>query len=377
MARLFISYKREEQDHAFALRQWLMDAQGWADEEIFVDRTKLEAGDAWADMIFAQAEAAEVMLFLASEASLHPDSFCYCELRRAKGVTLAVTIKGVSPDDKRLHRALPYGASMRQIAALDQQPTDPFPFVSPIDNTHGSVNLNRRQVESLGDTLRDLGVAPNSFLWQAKPEGPYPGLAALQEGDEAIFFGRDLEIRDGLREIEALKDSITERALLIQAPSGAGKSSFLRAGLWRRLRRHAGFTPLGIIRTARGALFNEEWGLVAELHRHKATSLNLAYHDLEQRVRANLRDLLIEIADDDASPETGRRTLLIGIDQAEEIAALSKEESDELDALQNAVNAAIRLAWSGRMRRKSAHSMTVARAKKPPPPRARKSSIFV
>jgi hypothetical protein len=231
MARLFISYKRQEKDYAFALREWLIKERDWGDEDIFVDRTKLEAGDAWAEMIFAEAEAAEVMLFLASEASLHPDSFCYRELRRANGVTLTVTIEGVNPDDVRLHRVLPYGATARQIAALDQQPTDPFPFVSPVDNTQSSVNLNRRQVESIGDTLRDLGIAPNSFEWQAKPDGPYPGLAEMQEGDKAIFFGREIEIWDGLREIEALKDSVTERALLIKAPSSAGKSSFLRAGL--------------------------------------------------------------------------------------------------------------------------------------------------
>lgn len=55
MARLFISDKREKQDDAFALRQWLIDAQGWA------------------DMIVREAESAEAMLFLASEASPQPE----------------------------------------------------------------------------------------------------------------------------------------------------------------------------------------------------------------------------------------------------------------------------------------------------------------
>jgi hypothetical protein len=36
-----------------------MGAQGWTDENIFVDRTRLKAGDAWADMIFAEVEAAD------------------------------------------------------------------------------------------------------------------------------------------------------------------------------------------------------------------------------------------------------------------------------------------------------------------------------
>ena len=186
MARLFISYKRDEQDYAFALRHWLMEAEGWPDDDIFIDRTKLRAGNRWADLIFAEAEAAEVMLFLASEASLHPDSFCYRELRCARGVTLAMTIKGINPRDERLKRALPHGAAARQIASLDQQPTEPFAFVSPIDNTHGSANLNRRQVESLAQTFRELGVVPNSFSWTPTEAGPYPGLRPLQEGDEVL-----------------------------------------------------------------------------------------------------------------------------------------------------------------------------------------------
>jgi hypothetical protein len=122
MSRLFISYKREEQAYAFALRQWLIDAQDWSPHEIFVDLDKLHAGDTWAGMIFREAEACEAMLFLASELSLRPDSFCYKELQRARGVTIAVTLGGLSPDDERLRSALPHGADARQITALDGQP---------------------------------------------------------------------------------------------------------------------------------------------------------------------------------------------------------------------------------------------------------------
>ena len=102
MARLFVSYKREEQAYAFALRQWLISQQDWPPHEVFVDRDELHAGDSWANKIFSEAEACEAMLFLASEASLRPDSFCYKELQRARGVTIAVTIGGLSAEDQRL-----------------------------------------------------------------------------------------------------------------------------------------------------------------------------------------------------------------------------------------------------------------------------------
>jgi hypothetical protein len=122
VARLFISYKREEQNYAFAIRQWLIEAQGWVPEDIFVDLDYLRAGADWAEKLLAEAERAQAMLFIASEASLNPESFCYRELRAARGTILAVTIKGLPVSDDRLARALPQKALARQISALDQQP---------------------------------------------------------------------------------------------------------------------------------------------------------------------------------------------------------------------------------------------------------------
>jgi TIR domain len=332
MARLFISYKREEQAYAFALRQWLIDKQDWPSDEVFVDRDKLHAGDAWVERIFREAEACEAMLFLASEASLKPESFCYRELQRARGVTIAVTLGGLKPEDGRLRSALPHGADARQIAALDQQPTDAFSYVSPIDGSHGAIALNSMQVESIGQTLRDLGVAPNSFTWKANPDGPYRGLGALQEGDEAPFYGREREIRDCMRILEEIRQSVSDRALLIQAPSGAGKSSLLRAGLWRRLRRHAGFSPLAIVRTRQGVLTHVQWGLCAGLARPEANLLNLPLGLLEERVSQSLAQLLTSYADADASRKGGRRTMLLGIDQAEEIAGLASATESQQSA---------------------------------------------
>lgn len=266
VARLFISYKSEEQAYAFAIRQWLLEQQGWAEKDVFVDKGHLSAGKEWETTLLSEAEAAEAMLFLASEASIDIRSFCYRELRAAKGQIITVTLKGLTINDPRLLQALPERAKARQVEALDQQPVEGFDYVSPKDNTRGSVALNRRQVESIGATLRDLGIAPDSFSWTPKDEGPFPGLRPMQEGDEAIFCGRAIDIRDGLKALDELRASVTGKALIIQAPSGAGKSSFLRAGLWQRVRRSAAFTPLAIIRTDQGAVRNPTWGLVTGLY---------------------------------------------------------------------------------------------------------------
>ena len=44
------------------------------------------------------------------------------------------------------------------------------------------------------------------------------------------------------------------RALVIQAASGAGKSSYMRAGLWARLDRDPDFAALTVLRPANGIL---------------------------------------------------------------------------------------------------------------------------
>lgn len=319
-----------------------MDEQGWLSEDIFLDVGHLHTGVEWEKKLLSEAEAAEVMLFLASDLSLDVSSFCYRELQHAKGQILAVAIKGVQPTDTRLARAIPTRAKARQITALDQEPTKPFPFVSPTNNTNGSVQLNPAHVAGIGVTLRDLGVAPNSFFWTSNTVGPYPGLRPMMEGDEALFCGRDVEIRDGIRAIEDLRVSITQRALIVQAPSGAGKSSFLRAGLWQRLRRHAAFTPLAIVRPAKGIIRNEEWGFVAGLFdtlrrdTDLGRSLALSRDEIEEGVHNDLAGILRHYADADAG-YAGRRTLVIGIDQAEEITSLTAEDVSEVDALLGAL----------------------------------------
>jgi serine/threonine protein kinase/WD40 repeat protein len=54
---------------------------------------------------------------------------------------------------------------------------------------------------------------------------PYPGLSSFTEADTKYFFGRELEAETVLKKLEEL------HLFAIIGPSGAGKTSFLRAGL--------------------------------------------------------------------------------------------------------------------------------------------------
>ncbi|MDD5564998.1 MAG: protein kinase, partial [Thermoanaerobaculaceae bacterium] len=81
-------------------------------------------------------------------------------------------------------------------------------------------------------SARDLGFALQAVAESAPREvarrpaepRPYPGLSAFTEEDAEHFFGRDAEVGELWRRI-------AERPLLaVIGPSGAGKTSFLRAG---------------------------------------------------------------------------------------------------------------------------------------------------
>lgn len=74
------------------------------------------------------------------------------------------------------------------------------------------------------------------------PDCPYPGLSAYTTRDAARFFGRE---RATKALVERVFGRVGQGPLLLVAPSGAGKSSLLNAGLVPALRRPGGFPMAG------------------------------------------------------------------------------------------------------------------------------------
>jgi WD40 repeat protein len=66
-------------------------------------------------------------------------------------------------------------------------------------------------------------------------ECPYPGLDAFEPSEAQWFFGRDDAISDVLGYLDRMRLGGPGGPLLLVAPSGTGKSSLLRAGLWKAL----------------------------------------------------------------------------------------------------------------------------------------------
>ncbi len=108
------------------------------------------------------------------------------------------------------------------------------------DHRFASARVLARALEEV--TLRAAG---DENAW------PYPGLSAFTEEDARYFFGRELEV-------EALWKKLRRPHLLaLIAPSGAGKSSFLRAGLmatlpdgWRAILATPGPRPFAALAQA-------------------------------------------------------------------------------------------------------------------------------
>jgi serine/threonine protein kinase/WD40 repeat protein len=116
-----------------------------------------------------------------------------------------------------------------------------------------------KQREDRFSSARDLGFAlqavveavPREIVRKPEEARPYPGLAAFTEADAEDFFGRE-------EEIAPLWRKIPDRDLLaLIGPSGAGKTSFLRAGMiphappgWRCLIATPGHAPFASLARA-------------------------------------------------------------------------------------------------------------------------------
>jgi formylglycine-generating enzyme required for sulfatase activity len=248
--RLFISHSSKDNIEALAFQRWLM-ADGWSEEDVFIDLHGISAGERWRERLRKANTACEAVILLASPDSLDSKE-CQCEMNLAEDLgkeIIVAILRDVKKDDPR-----PARYADRQFVDLSAEPTERMePFER--DGKVHRVEFHLPALQSIKARLADLGIAPESFSWKPKPgAGPYPGLAAFTEDDAGIFFGREAEIMAGVRKLRIMRRRRAPRLLVIQAASGSGKSSYLRAGLWPRLTRDLDFTPLAILRPALGIL---------------------------------------------------------------------------------------------------------------------------
>jgi hypothetical protein len=327
MSRIFISHSSKDNFEAVALRDWLA-THGWNDVFLDLDPERgIAAGERWERALHEAANRCEAVIFLIS-ANWLASGWCLKEYALARGLNKKLFAALADPG-KTISDLPPELAGTWQVVDLTggQEP-EILRVQPPGSHEEKHVTFSAEGLRRLRKGLEKAGLDPRFFAWPPESEkdrAPYRGLKPLEAADAGIFFGRDAPIVEATDRLRGLRAAAAPRLLVILGASGAGKSSFLRAGLLPRLARDdAHFLPLPAIRPEKAALYGEN-GLLGALEKILPASTRA---ELREKIRAGapgLRPLLTGLANaafrrtlTDAASATPP-TIVIAVDQAEEL----------------------------------------------------------
>ena len=329
MARIFLSHSSANDAKAVALRDWLI-GEGWDDLFLDLDPTRgIAAGERWELALNEAANRCEAVLFLVSQAWLS-SRWCLKELSLA--AKLNKRIFGVLVEDIAIE-ALPADlTATHQLVNLAAGSDHVMLGGRGRDGSEVRVTFSQSGLAKLKTGLMRAGLDARFFLWPPEDDSgrsPYRGLKPLEAEDAGIFFGREAPTIEALDKLRGLAEGAPPRLMAILGASGAGKSSFLRAGLAPRLiRDDRSFLMLPIVRPERRALHGEA-GLIRCLEEAaKAHGLGQSRADIRAAVEAGpaeIAALLDELASKAAVPDldsdgSGRPPrVVLAIDQGEEL----------------------------------------------------------
>ncbi|MDQ1716821.1 MAG: hypothetical protein QOE89_774, partial [Pseudonocardiales bacterium] len=360
MSRIFLSHSSIDNRQAVALKLWLSQQRPELANEIFLDidqQSGLRLGEKWKGQLFRTNSRCESIICLLSAHWL-ASSECKTEYRTAEGLGKRILI-----------------ARLEDLADTDitseWQRCDLFTdgAQTEIEVAGGPpVRFSTAALQQLRRAIEGSGVGPRNFVWPPSEDpvrAPYRGWVPFEDVDAGVFFGRDAAITRGLDELRATRFSLLAQLsglkslFVVLGPSGSGKSSFLRAGLIPRLQRDdRRFVVLGIVRPERDALTGKH-GLAAAIDAgRQALGLPGAplgdikkacleddrdrVYELLVQLRAAAAQQLAEIGEDgeaaivtprdpgqqhvrmsgtsaDTAHEVSAPTLVLGLDQAEEL----------------------------------------------------------
>ena len=326
---------------ALGIHDWLTE-QGWGDVFLDLDPKRgLVAGDRWQAALKAAAEQCELILIVIS-----PDwaksRWCLAEFLLAKQMNKQIL--GVVVEHTPIEELPVELTAEWQLVDLSASDTGWSTTISPPRyEPETTVSFSGTGLARLRAGLEKAGLDATTFLWPPPHDlgrAPYRGLLPLDHDDAGIFFGRDGTIVLTLDALRGLRAGAAPRFATILGASGAGKSSFLRAGMLPRLHRDSRhFYVLPVIRPERAALTGEH-GFAAMLEaalRGRNITRNRA--DIRDAVKAGadavaplLRDLAIpaDLGDVVAGEPP---TLVIAVDQAEELLSADNAEAGAFLAL--------------------------------------------
>lgn len=362
MATLFVSHSSKDDSGANVLEAWLR-ANGFVD--IFVDHHSIAGGDSWRRALQAAAGTCRVVLCLVTENWL-ASSECLAEFDASfymgKRVFPLFLLPSTEVDldleaVKRLSRVRAHYqgldlASCRRPGGLD------------LDANPDIAHRLKAGLREAG-ALSRVGLDPEAFAIDRKLRpSPFPGLASFgdDDADAARFYGRSREIAQTLEEIRAMRANGDRRPFVILGASGAGKSSLLKAGIIPRLRHEApAWLPLRAFRPGNDPLLNFAEALARtladfgkrEAHGDIRDRLFAAWSKTERTgdgLTAAGRCALGAALEDEArrlrrAADCADATILISVDQAEELARAENESGAALADYLRAALAPATSAW--------------------------------
>jgi formylglycine-generating enzyme required for sulfatase activity len=331
VSRIFLSHSSANNAEAIALRDWLV-AEGWSDLFLDLDPNRgIAAGERWERALNEAARRCEAVLFLISRQWL-ASRWCMNELTLAR--RLNKRLFGVLVEEGLAIADLPADVTSHwQLVNLatgrDHQQ---FRVTLPVTGEEQHVTYSHEGLSRLKAGLQRAGLHASYFAWPPETDrkrAPYRGLRPLEADDAGIFFGREAPVIEAIDRLRGLTEAAPPRLMVILGASGAGKSSFLRAGLLPRLGRDPQtFLPLPVLRPERAAISGET-GLVAALAgAFEATPLKVARGDIREAVAggaATLKQLLARLQEAAQPPAIEGTvapkppTLVVAIDQGEEL----------------------------------------------------------
>ncbi|SEE86480.1 WD-40 repeat-containing protein [Rhizobiales bacterium GAS191] len=309
------------------MRDWLA-AEGWDDVFLDLDPDRgIAPGERWERSLHTAANRCEAVIFLVS-ANWLASGWCLKEHYLARSLNKKLFAVLIDPSKKIGDLPSELTGTWQVISLTGGQDMQLFRVPLPGSHEEKHVGYSRDGLRRLKRGLEKAGLDPKYFPWPPESEprrSPYRGLKPLEEADAGIFFGRDAPIVEAADRLRGLLGGAPPRLLVILGASGAGKSSFLRAGLLPRLSRDdLHFVPLPPIRPERAALTGEN-GLLGALEAALSASTRA---DLRQAIAAGANGLRPLLAAHVAKAQAERPegddlarppAIVIAVDQAEEL----------------------------------------------------------
>ncbi len=342
MSRIFLSHSSKDNFEAVALRDWLA-SEGWKDVFLDLDPERgIAAGQRWERALHDAASRCEAVIFLVS-ANWLGSGWCTKEYSLARG--LNKKLFAALTDPTRTIGSLPEELmGVWQIVDLIHgQDLRLFPVQPPGTYEERHIGYSQSGLMRLKRGLEKAGLDARFFPWPPEKEpdrAPYRGLKPQEADDAGIFFGRDAPIVEAIDRLRGLRGGAPPRLMAILGASGAGKSSFLRAGLLPRLNRDdAQFIPFPVVRPERAALTGETGlvnALASILPAHSRAHLRASVQAGADALRPLLAELVQAAAARRVAGDESERppAFVVAIDQAEELfRGEGREESEALLAL--------------------------------------------